>query len=257
MTQPAFALVRSVPASFARALSASPPDPPIDVANASRQHAQYVSALGSLGVEIVALSADDACPDCCFVEDTVVTADGVALITRPGAPSRRGEVDAIADALSARVEVKRMKAPATLDGGDCLRVGRTIYVGLSARTNEAGVSCLRDVFGPCGYSVVAVAMPRGVLHLKTVCAPLRDDLVLVAEGTLPVGTFGGAGLVIVPREEAAAANAVAFGHAALVAPEGTRTAARLTREGFRVVPVDTSELRKADGALTCLSVLVG
>jgi dimethylargininase len=149
MTQPAFP-VRSVPACLS-ALSASPPDPPIDAANARRQHAQYVSALGSLGVEVVALSADDACPDCCFVEDTVVVAGDVALITRPGAPSRRGEVEAIADALSVRVEVKRMKAPATLDGGDCLRVGRTIYVGLSARTNEEGVACLRDVFGPLGY----------------------------------------------------------------------------------------------------------
>ena len=256
MTSAAFALVRGVPGSFAHALSAVPPDPPIDVVIAERQHAAYVAALASLGLEVVAVPSDETCPDCCFIEDTLLAVDGMAVLTRPGAPSRRGEVDAVARALAARVAIERMEAPATLDGGDCLRLGKTIYVGLSARTNENALSYLREVLGPRGYAVVAVSMPPGVLHLKTVCSPLGDDLVLVAEGTLPAGTFGSSRVLSVPREEAAAANAVAFGRAALVAADGARTAALLMREGFRVVPVDTSELRKADGALTCLSVIL-
>jgi dimethylargininase len=252
----AFALVRGVPESFAHALSAAPPDPPIDVSIARKQHAAYVAALTTLGLEVVTIPADEACPDCCFIEDTVVAADGMAVLTRPGAPSRRGEVDAVALVLGARVELRRMEAAATLDGGDCLRLGKTIYVGRSARTNENGLAYLRAVFGPRGYGVVAVPMPPGALHLKSVCSPLGEDLVLVAEGTLPAGTFGDARVLTVPREESAAANAVAFDRAALVAMDGVRTAALLARESFHVIPVDTSELRKADGALTCLSVIV-
>jgi dimethylargininase len=256
MTYAPFALVRGVPLSFANALSGAPPDPPIDVALAQKQHAAYVAALASLGLEIVAIPEDEACPDCCFVEDTLVTAGGRAVLTRPGAPSRRGEVEPVARALGRRIELVRMAAPATLDGGDCLRVGRAIYVGRSSRSNEAGIACLRDAFGPAGFTVVAVRMPPGVLHLKTVCSPLGDDVVLVAEGTLPAATFGAVRVVSVPREEAAAANVVAFGRTALVAADGVRTAELVAEQGFRVVPVDTSELRKADGALSCLSVIV-
>jgi dimethylargininase len=256
MTQVAFALVRGVPQSFADALSAAPPELPIDVDLARTQHAAYLAALASLGLEIVALPSDERFPDCCFVEDTVVAVPGLAVLTRPGASSRRGEVNGVAPALAARIEVVRMEAPATVDGGDCLRLGRTIYVGRSARTNEQGVACLRDVLGPRGYAVVGVPMPPSVLHLKSVCSPLGDDTVLVADDTLPVGTFGGARVLQVPKEEAHAANAVTFAKRALVAADGVRTAALLAREGFHVVPVDTSEMRKADGALTCLSVIV-
>src|SRR5262249_57107560 len=117
------ALVRAVPNSFARALARRAPDPPIDVDRARAQHAAYVAALREIGLGIVTVPADDACPDCCFVEDTVVVAGGVALLTRPGAPSRRGEVDAVARALDGRIELARTDPPATVDGGDCLRLG--------------------------------------------------------------------------------------------------------------------------------------
>ena len=259
MATDAFVLVRDVPESFAQALSAHPPEPPIDVARARQQHAAYVAALASLGLAVVRVGADEACPDCVFVEDTAVVAGGVVVLTRPGAPSRRPEVDGVARALAARGAAARtMDAPATLDGGDCLRLAaaRTIYVGRSERTNAAGVAFLRDAVAARGWSVVEVAMPPGVLHLKSVCSPLDEHTVLVAEGTLPRGTFGDARLVEVPRVEAAAANVVAYGRAALVAADGDRTAALVAAEGFRVVRVDTSEMRKADGALTCLSVIV-
>ncbi len=250
------ALVRAVPASFAHALSAVPPEPPIDVARARAQHAAYVVALASIGLQVVPIAPDEACPDCCFIEDTAVFAAGVCVLTRPGAVSRRAEVEAVAAALAARCQVVRMEAPATLDGGDCLLLGQTIYVGRSERTNASGVARLREAFEPHGVSVVAVAMPPGVLHLKTVCSGLGDDAVLVAEDTLPDGTFGGVRVIRVPAAEAHAANVVVHGRAALVAADAPATAALVEAGGFRVVLVDTSELRKADGALTCLSILV-
>jgi dimethylargininase len=249
-------LVRGVAESFAHALVAAPPERPIDVARARIQHAEYVMALASLDVDVVALPADEAYPDCCFVEDTAVVAVGAALLTRPGAPSRRGEVRGVAAALAERCVLVRMEAPATLDGGDCLRAGRTFYVGRSRRTNAEGIARLAAVFGSRGLRVVPVELPAGVLHLKSVCSPLGDDRVLVAEATIPPATFVGLRTIVVPTEEAHAANAVAVGGGAVVAAGCPRTQSLVEAAGFRTVTVDTSETRKADGALTCLSIII-
>lgn len=249
-------LTRAMADSFAAALAAVPPDPPIDVARARAQHAAYRAALAALGARVIVLDADEECPDCCFVEDTAVIAGGVALITRPGAPSRRGEVDAVARALAPLIEVATMTAPATLDGGDCLRLGRTLYVGRSARTNAAGVARAAEVFEARGLRVVPVTLPADVLHLKCVCAPLGDDRVLLAEGTLSAEVFAGADVVWVPRAEAYAANAVAIDDGVIVADGFPRTRAALEAAGFTVHAVATTEVRKADGSLTCLSLLI-
>src|SRR5262245_27318618 len=129
------ALTRSIPASFSQALAAVPPDPPIDVALARVQHQAYGAALAACGVAIETLAADEACPDCCFIEDAAVVVGDRVLITRPGASTRRAETGAVAAALAHWLEVIEMKPPATLDGGDCMRVGDTLYVGRSARSN--------------------------------------------------------------------------------------------------------------------------
>ena len=249
-------LVRGVAESYVRALVAAPPERPIDVARARAQHAEYVTALASLDVDVVALPADEACPDCCFVEDTAVVAAGAALLARPGAPSRRGEVPAVAAALAERCELVRMEAPATLDGGDCLRAGTTFYVGRSRRTNAEGIARLAAAFAPRGFRVVPVELPAGVLHLKSVCSPLGDDRVLVAELTIPPTTFAGLRAIVVPAAEAHAANAVVVGGGAVVAAGCPRTQSLVEAEGFVTLAVDTSEMRKADGALTCLSILI-
>jgi dimethylargininase len=202
------------------------------------------------------LPADERFPDGCFVEDTAVVVGDVALVTRPGAISRRGEVDAVAAALAPHIALERMTAPATLDGGDCLRLGATIYVGRSARTDEAGVAALRAVAAGRGVEVVAVPLAAGVLHLKCVCARLDDDTVLLADDSLDPAIFGGARIVRVPAAETYAANALAVGGAVLISDGHPRTADAVTAAGFRVIPLPTSEVRKADGALTCLSILV-
>jgi dimethylargininase len=250
------AFTRSIPASFVHALAAVRPDPPIDIDRARTQHVVYRSALERLGARVKLLESDEDCPDCCFIEDTAIVAAGIALITRPGAPSRQPEGARVAAALAELVEIAHMHPPATLDGGDCLRLGRTIYIGRSARTNAAGVARAAEVFEPRGYRVIPVELPAHVLHLKCVCAPLADNRVLLAEGTVAAATSAGAHAVWVPNEETYAANAVAIGDSVVIADGFPRTREALEAAGFQVCPLATTEFRKADGSLTCLSILV-
>jgi dimethylargininase len=254
-------LTRPVPASFADALCAAAPDEPIDLERARDQHAAYVAALAQAGAQIEMLPAADALPDSCFVEDTAVVAAGIALITRPGAASRQPEPAATADALranptlAARYELAFVREPATLDGGDCMRVGTTIFVGRSARTNAAGIARLADVFEPRGLRVVAIDLPANVLHLKCVCAPLGDDRITLADGSIAADAFGDLHVVRIPADESYAANVLAIGDRVLVAGGFPRTHEALTRAGLRIVPLAMTEFRKADGALTCLSIV--
>jgi dimethylargininase len=249
------AITRALPASYARALAAVPPEIPIDVDRACVEHAAYRAALAALGATVTVLPADEACPDCVFVEDTAVIAAGLALITRPGAPSRRAETAPILAALAPHLAIATMDGPATLDGGDCMRVGRTIYVGRSARTNTAGIARLAEVFAPRGLTVVPIDLPAGVLHLKCVCAPLGDDRIALADGALDRALFAGVAIVAIPAEETYAANVVAVGDHVIVAAEFPRTRAILGDLGFTVHPVPTGEVRKADGSLTCQSLI--
>ena len=244
------ALTREVPDSFGSALCAQPPAVPINIVTARAQHAVYRSTLVSLGVNVTTLPAEHALPDSCFVEDTAVIVDGVALITRPGAPSRQAEPVRVGEVLG-KLERVYMQSPATLDGGDCMRVGDRIYVGRSARTNDAGIAELRRVFG----NVVVLDMPRHVLHLKCVCAPVGNDCITLADDTIPASAFGSVDIVRVPGDEAYAANVLALGSSVLVAAGYPRTRDALANAGFSPFEVHTSEFRKADGALTCLSII--
>jgi dimethylargininase len=244
------AFVREVPSSFVDALAKTPAA--IDVALAREQHGAYCRALAACGVHVVVIAADERCPDCCFVEDTAVIAGDRAVITRPGAPTRRAETPAIAAALRDHVEIVEMPEPATLDGGDCMRVGNTLYVGRSARTNAAGIAFLASALP---LRVVAIDMPPHVLHLKCVCSPLDDERILLADESLDAALFDAA-IVRVPVDETYAANAVAVGRSVIVADGFPHTADAIARAGFVVHGVPTSEVRKADGSLTCQSLIV-
>jgi dimethylargininase len=245
------ALTRSIPSSFSQALCAAPPQHPIDVALARTQHDAYCAALAACGATVETLASDEACPDSCFVEDTAVIVGHRALITRPGAPSRRAETPAVAAALARWLEVVEMTEPATLDGGDCMRVGDTLYVGRSARTNSLGIAQLSEL----GLPVVPLELPRGVLHLKCVCSPLGDGRILLAERSLPAEVFH-TEIVWVPASETYAANAVAIGRHVIIADGYPLTREALVAAGFTVHAVPTSEVRKADGSLTCQSIVV-
>jgi dimethylargininase len=248
------AIVRGIPASFTQATVRVPHGQAIDVALARDQHARYVRRLRRFGVDVIELKPADDQPDCCFVEDQAVVVDGLALIARVGNVARRAETDAIADALAGCVEVHRMR-DGNLDGGDVLRIGRTLIVGRGERTDAIGVRALYDQFHPRGMAIREVAVGDR-LHLKCVATALDADTVVLAEGTLDPGLFAGiANVLLIPADEAYAANVVAVGKSVVMAAGYPTTAERIAARGWEVFPIDVSEMRKADGSLTCLSLL--
>jgi len=252
--RPRHALVRPPGRSFARALTGQVPRPEIDVALAQAQHAAYVEALRTCGVEVTVLPPDERFPDGCFVQDLAVLYEDVAVICRPGAPSRRGEEAAVEEALAPHKRLVRIQPPGTLEGGDVLRVGRRVFVGLSARTNQAGFAQLRDALEPLGATVLPIPV-EGDLHLMTGCAYLGRGMLLAAGHRAGRPEFLGLDVIFVPPEEAYAANCLAIGGWAIL-PEGyPRVRAALEERGFRVLTVPMSEFRKADGGVTCLSLL--
>ena len=257
--RPPIALVRDIPDSLDRALSRQPRARRLDIDRARAQHAAYVAALRRLDVEVRELPADARFPDGCFVEDVAIVLPEVAVMTRPGAASRRGEGAAVRAALEPLVPlVVDMAAPACLDGGDVLVVGRTLLVGSSERTGEAGARALADAVRPWGYEVVRAPV-QGALHLKCFASLAAPGLVVAAQGWLDPALLGGASrLLPVPWSEAFAANVVALPHrrAALVHTGFPQTAAALAGEGIEVVEVDMSELALVDGSLTCCSLWV-
>ncbi len=227
----------------------------IDVERAARQHAGYEAALRSLGVVIVPIAAAPDHPDAVFVEDTAIVLDDLAVITRPGAESRRGELDGVASVLGAYRPLVAMSASATLDGGDVIRLGRTLYVGRSSRTNDAGIEQLRRVVARHDYLVVAVDFAR-CLHLKSAATAIGDDAVLINPAWVSASAFPGCDAVMVHASEPHGANALRIGDSVIYSSQYPRTGALLGRRGLRVCEVDLSELAKAEGAVTCCSLIV-
>jgi dimethylargininase len=228
---------------------------PIDIALARAQHAAYRRALAAAGVAVTLLPELKGFPDCCFVEDCAVIVGDEALVTRLGTASRVGEAPSVAAALQARCAVQRMVAPGRLEGGDVMRVGRTVFVGRSTRTNEAGIAQLREVVAAHGLTLRVVPVPSVLLHLKCACSALGEGNALVAQNHFEPKWFEGIDVVWVPPAEAYAANAVVVNGHVLLAAGFPVTRARLVERGFVVTELSMSEIRKADGSLTCLSLL--
>ena len=227
---------------------------PIDYPRAVAQHAAYERLLEDLGLEVVRIEADEALPDCCFVEDIAVVLDEVAVLTRPGAPSRRGETAAVAEALGAFRPIVRLDEPARIDGGDVLVLGRRLFVGLSNRTDAAGREALATAVRPFGYEVVPVRM-EGCLHLKTAVTAAATDVLLVNPDWVDLAPFRGWDKVDVAPSEPWGANVIAVGGAVVAAAGFPRTAERLRARGLHVYTVDVSEFQKAEGGVTCKSLL--
>lgn len=228
---------------------------PIDVAKAEAQHLVYEARLSESGVEVISLPAEPDLPDSVFVEDPVVVVDEVAVVTRTGAPSRRNEADSLAPAIEHYRPLRYMRPPATLDGGDVLRVGPTLFVGLSRRTNPDGLRQLSDITKPFGYTARAVEV-RGCLHLKSAVSDLGDGAALVNRAWVDAGALGGLRLIDVPEREPWAANVLAVNGVVLMPACYPETAERLDGLGYRVRTIDVSEMMKAEGGVTCMSVLL-
>ncbi len=227
---------------------------PIDVALARREHAAYEAALVQAGARVVRLPIADELPDATFVEDTALVLNELAVIPVMGAPSRRGETAEVEHCLANYRPIVRLMPPATLDGGDVMRAGRTIFVGLTARTNRAAVDQLRAIVRSYGYEVAPV-VPTGCLHLKSACTYLGRGVVLVNPVWIDSSCLRGLELLPVAEGEPFGANARAVGGKLLYATGFPATKARLERRGFEVLTVETSELRKAESAMTCLSLV--
>ena len=252
----AVAITRAVSAALASCELTCQPRVPIDVEVARVQHRAYEQALQTAGYRVEQLDSDDTMPDSVFVEDIVLVLDEVAILTRPGADSRRREMPAIAAALAAYRPLQRIEPPGTMDGGDVLVAGRHVFVGRSTRTNDAAMAQLHRILAPLGYTVVATAVREDCLHLKSAVTALDDDRLLVNRTWIDPASFDGFMLVDVAPDEPSAANVLRLADRLIVASAFPRTAERLEALGYRVERVDASELAKAEGAVTCCSLIV-
>jgi dimethylargininase len=225
---------------------------PVDVDRALRQWDGYVRAMCANGWDLHEVPPADDCPDAVFVEDTVVMYRDLAILTRPGADARRPEVDAVAGVVEAfGCSVDRIVAPGTLDGGDVLKVGDTLYVGRGGRTNDAGIRQLRNILSPCGVTVVVVPLAK-VLHLKSAVTALPDGAII---GFPPLVDDLSVFPRFVPVPEESGAHVVLLGDGRLLmAADAPRSADLFAHLGYEPVPVDISEFQKLEGCVTCLSV---
>ena len=248
------AITRDVSASLADCQLSFVDREPIDVERAVVQHDAYRQALESLGCRVIALRAQDAMPDAVFVEDVALVFDEVAVMTRPGAETRRGEGASVAEALGKFRALRTITAPATIDGGDVLRVGRKIYVGQSARSNSDGIDQLRALVKEFGYTVQGVPT-RECLHLKSAVTQIADDTLLIQREWVDREVFAGYRLIDIDPGEPHAANALRIGDGVVYPANFPRTRRRMMAAGIAVTTVDVSELQKAEGATTCCSLV--
>jgi dimethylargininase len=248
------ALVRDVSPSLERCELSFQQRVAIDLEKAREQHARYVQTLEKLGCRVETLPPLPENPDAVFVEDTAVVLDEVAIITRPGAESRRAEVDSSAAALARHRKLAYIEAPGTLDGGDVLVVGRALYVGLSARSSKEGIQQLRDHLRPYGYRVEGVEL-HGCLHLKTAVTQVAEKTLLINPQWVHTAGFKDVDFIEVDLSEPPAANVVRVGDALIYPESFPRTRERLEKRGLELHAVDMSETEKAEGGVTCCSLI--
>lgn len=252
---PTIAVTREVPRTIAACELTHVERAPIDLALARRQHAEYERALEAAGCTIRRLPELPDHPDSVFIEDVAVILDEVAVLTRPGAASRQGEVDHVEGILASCRPVRRLAAPATLDGGDVLRLGRTLWVGCSARTNAEGIRQLGECVAPFGYQVRHASL-RDALHLKTAVTQVGEETLLANPAWVEPRQFGPFDVVAVDPAEPFAANAVWVNGNVVHSTAFPRTQEQLRARNISVLGVDVSELAKAEGGVTCCALLV-
>jgi len=226
----------------------------INLEVARAQHLAYEQALAELGCKIVSLPAEPELPDSVFVEDTALVLDEIALILRPGAETRQPETPSVAKALAEHRELAVIGAPGTVDGGDILRIGRTVYVGTSRRTNAVGTAQVAAALEPFGYRVRSVVV-SGCLHLKSALSQVGPETMLVNRRWVDAGAFDGLQWIDVSPDEPLGANALLVGEVVVYPTSYARTRAQLEERGIVVREVDVSELQKAEGGVTCCSLI--
>ncbi len=250
------AIVRLPGANFEDGLTTGQLGKP-SYAKALAQHAAYCSALERCGLRVLTLEADSQHPDSTFVEDAAIVTSRSAILARPGAESRRGEVPAIREALGRFFSaIHQIEAPGTLDGGDICEAGNHFFIGLSHRTNEEGARQLAEFLAAGGFSssIVDVRGIHGILHLKSGIACVGENTLVVWESMARLPHFRGYDLIPVAPEESYAANCVRVNGYVLLPSGRPRLESALTERGYRTLPLDMSEFEKMDGGLSCLSL---
>ncbi len=246
------ALTRQPSASYAEGISSANLGKP-DVALALQQHHGYIKALQACGLEVDTLDPLEVFPDSCFVEDTAIMTERVAIITRPGSFRRLGEEDSIEEYFSEKMKIDRIIAPGSVDGGDVMRVENHFYIGISDRTNEEGVEQLVTILEENGYTGSVVSIQK-ILHLKTGINYIGDNHVLIQDNLVDLEEFEKFEKIIVPEQEAYAANCLRINEAVIVPAGFPETKSAIASKGFKCVEIEMSEFQKMDGGLSCLSL---
>ncbi len=226
----------------------------INITKAREQHGEYENCLDELGCRVVRLAEESGMPDSVFVEDSAVVLDELAIICRPGAESRRAETDSIAKALEPYRSLFSIKFPGTLDGGDVMLMGKTLYTGISSRTNRSGIKQLENHVRPFGYDVMPVEV-RNCLHLKSAVSVLGENSVLMNRDWLDESRFRDRECIETDPDEPFGANALRVGTVIVYNRSFPRTRERLEKCSLSVKTVDLSELAKAEGGVTCCSLI--
>jgi len=247
-----YAIVRPVPESYDRCVRTNNEE--IDVALAKKQHAEYCSILKQLGLTLITVKADNTLPDSCFVEDTAVILGEKAIICNMKVKSRTKEAVEVAKALEKLKETHYIKPPATMDGGDVLRVEDKVFVGLTARTNLEAANQLRRTLAKSDFEIVPVKV-HDVLHLKSACTYLGKGFVIFSEGRFDADILRDYRKIVAPMGEEYAADCLAVNGTVIVAKGHPKTRRLIEKAGFSTWELDVSEFCKGDGALTCLSIL--
>jgi dimethylargininase len=247
-----YAIVRPVPDSYDRCVRTNTER--IDIALAKKQHTEYCKALQELGLKLIWVKGDDSLPDSCFIEDTAIIIGDKAIICNMKVKSRTREVIEVAKVLEKLKETYHIKPPATIDGGDVLKIENRIFVGLSRRTNLQAVQQLKKILNGCNVEIVPVKV-QNVLHLKSACTYLGDGYVILSRRHFDVDMLRDYEKIVVPRGEEYAADCLAVNGTILMARGYPKTKKMIEEAGFSVKELEMSEFRKGEGALTCLSIL--
>ena len=249
------ALVHAPPPNLAAGVRTHVARQPIDLGRALVQHIFYSRALTDCGARVRVLNVNISEPDGAFLEDTAIVLDELAILCSMGTEARRAEPARLEPILREYRRVERVELPATIEGGDVLRIGRRLLVGSSSRTNAAGIAALADLVGPFGYEVTSVPV-TGCLHLKTACTALPDGRLLVNPAWIDRTAMNGHDLIEVPPNEPWAANTLTIGQRVILPAAHPQSAEVIRSLGFEPVPVDLSEFAKAEAGVTCLSLLI-
>lgn len=248
------AITREVSPSIGKCELTHMPRHEIDIEAARSQHLEYENVLKDMGCKIRRLSFEPNLPDSVFVEDIAIVLKEIAIVTRPGAASRREETRSVAEVLKEYRSIFKMVSPGTLDGGDVLQIGKTLYVGISSRTNEAGIKQLKEFVFPYEYRVETVYV-EGCLHLKSAATLVGEDKLLINRSWIDTRQFGVMEYIDVDPAEPYAANALLVGGGLVYSMNFPKTLRRLESRGISVRDVDVFELQKAEGAVTCCSLI--